>query len=353
VWCGHGKFQYAVSVLSLFIVMYRTMSGSSSISKPLPLAVSRVAEVWIGRELTINAPSKLNLRLKVEGRRDDGYHLLSMINCSTSRQDTLRLVFTAARDCVVTTNPEGIIPQGDRENLVTLAFRAFWREFGFDSVPFGFRCQIKKNIPIGGGLGGGSADSAAMLRHLESVFGAVFTESFGLAPEEIRARVMRAALSCGADVPYAVEGGLCWVGGIGEEVVSLRSRSLPLTKKALIMIPPRPVPTATFYDRFRRDRPVLAATPDDIGRTFVRSDSVDLASLVENDFEATACAMVPEIGEGLAVARELFPRGTALTGSGSVFFSLVSEGEEPRAYELSGRLRERGIESYLCFLIFS
>jgi 4-diphosphocytidyl-2-C-methyl-D-erythritol kinase len=339
--------------LALFIVLYRTMSGSSSISKPFPPAVSRVAEAWIGRELTINAPSKLNLRLKVEGRRDDGYHLLSMINCSTSRQDTLRLVFTADTECVVTTKPEGIIPQGDRENLVILAFRAFWREFGLDAVPFGFRCQIKKNIPIGGGLGGGSADAAAMLRHLESVFGAALTESFGVTSEDVRDRVMRAALSCGADVPYAVEGGLCWVGGVGEEVVSLRSHALPRTEKALIMIPPRPVPTAAFYDRFRRERPTIAATPDHIGRAFIASDSVDLASLVENDFESTACAMVPEIGEGLAVAREVFPRGTALTGSGSVFFSLVSEGEEPRADELSARLRERGIESYLCFLIFS
>jgi 4-diphosphocytidyl-2C-methyl-D-erythritol kinase len=83
------------------------------------------------------------------------------------------------------------------------------------------------------------------------------------------------------------------------------------------------------------------------------SGAGDLTSLVENEFEATACAMVPEIGEGLKLAREVFLRGTALTGSGSVFFSLVPEGEEPRAYELSARLRERGTESYLCFLIFS
>jgi len=328
------------------------MSGSSSISKSLPEAVARVADAWIGRELTINAPSKLNLRLKVEGRRGDGYHLLSMINCSTSRQDTLRLVFTAESECVVTTKPERVIPKGDRENLVTLAFRAFWRAVGFDMVPFGFRCQIKKNIPIGGGLGGGSADAAAMLRHLESVFGAALCEGYGMTAEQVRSHVMSAALSCGADVPYAVEGGLCWVGGIGEEIVSLRKSSIS-PPKALIMIPPTPVPTVQFYERFRQERPELPLSVDTLGRACIPYGVGDLASLVENDFESTACSMVPEIAEGLAIAREVFPRGTALTGSGSVFFSLVPEGDEPRAYELSARLKERGFESYLCFLIFS
>jgi 4-diphosphocytidyl-2-C-methyl-D-erythritol kinase len=328
------------------------MSGSSSISKSLPVAVLRVVEAWLGRELTLNAPSKLNLRLKVEGRRTDGYHLLSMINCSTSRQDTLRLSFISERDCLVTTKPEGILPPGGRENLVTQAFRAFWRDFGFDTVPFGFRCQIKKNIPIGGGLGGGSADAGAMLRHLTTVFGPSLQESFGLSAEEIASRVMRAALSCGADVPYAVQGGLCWVGGIGEEVVPLRSRAVT-PSKALIMVPPQPVPTAAFYDRFRLERPIISDARDEVARAFMASGTGDLGPLVENDFEPLACAMVPQIGEGLKIAREVFPHGTALTGSGSVFFSLVAEGDESLASELSARLRGQGIASYLCFLIFS
>jgi 4-diphosphocytidyl-2C-methyl-D-erythritol kinase len=119
------------------------------------------------------------------------------------------------------------------------------------------------------------------------------------------------------------------------------------------MIPPKPVPTVAFYDRFRSERPDLVPSADLLGRDFVVSGTGDLTGLVENDFESTACAMVPEIADGLKVARGVFPRGTALTGSGSVFFSLVPEGEEPRAYELSARLQEQGIESYLCFLIFS
>ncbi len=327
------------------------MSGSSSISKLLPAAVSRVADEWIGRDVTLNAPSKLNLRLKVEGRRSDGYHMLSMINCSTSLQDTLRVGFTREDACVVRVKPEGTIPPGG-DNLVSQAFRFFWREYGFDIVPFGFRCEIKKNIPVGGGLGGGSADAAAMLRHLVTVFGAGLRESFALSEDDMHRRVTRAALACGADVPYAVHGGLCWVGGIGEEVVPLRSRAVS-PSKALIMVPSQPVPTGAFYERYRLEFPVVNALSDHVGRDFAQAGWGDLRSLVANDFERTACDMVPEIGAGLRIARQFFPLGTALTGSGSVFFSLVAEGEEGGASELSARLGERGIASYLCFLIFS
>jgi hypothetical protein len=119
------------------------------------------------------------------------------------------------------------------------------------------------------------------------------------------------------------------------------------------MVPCQPVPTGGFYERYRLEYPVVAAVSDDVGRDFANAGSGDLRSLVANDFERTACEMVPEIGEGLRIARQFFPLGTALTGSGSVFFSLVPEGEEGVAAELSARLGERGIASYLCFLIFS
>jgi 4-diphosphocytidyl-2C-methyl-D-erythritol kinase len=119
------------------------------------------------------------------------------------------------------------------------------------------------------------------------------------------------------------------------------------------MVPSQPVPTAAFYERYRAEHPLINDVPDDVGRAFAKSGAEDLRDLIENDFERTASDMVPEIGDGLRIARQFFPQGTALTGSGSVFFSLVPEGEEGVAAELSARLGERGIASYLCFLIFS
>jgi 4-diphosphocytidyl-2-C-methyl-D-erythritol kinase len=327
------------------------MSGTSLVGKSLPVPVRQVAHASIGRECVVQAPSKLNIRLKVEGRREDGYHLLSMLNCSTSLQDSVRMTLTEEPEIHVGVKPEGSVSLGTGENLAARAFRAFWREFGWDEVPLGLRCEITKNIPVGGGLGGGSADAGAVLRHLEEVFGDSLSESFGFSRQEVHRRVLRAALSCGADVPYAVVGGLCWVGGIGEEVVPIRGRAVsPST--ALIVVPPRPVPTGAFYERYRAVRPVVPALSDNIGRGFI-SGGLELLDLAENDFESTAEEMVSEIGDALRLMREVFPTGTALTGSGSVCFSLVPDSKKEEARELSNRLSSQGFTSTLSFLIFS
>jgi 4-diphosphocytidyl-2-C-methyl-D-erythritol kinase len=327
------------------------MSGSSPIGKSLPGPVLQVARAWIGRESEVQAPSKLNLRLKVEGRREDGYHLLSMVNCATSLRDVVTISLTEVPEIHVTVGPEWAVSLGDVENLASRAFRAFWREFGWEDVPVGLRCAITKNIPIGGGLGGGSADAGAVLRHLKDIFGESLSESLDLSGEEVGRRVLRAALSCGADVPYAVVGGLCWIGGIGEEVVPIRGRVVYPTK-ALIVVPPRPVPTAAFYERYRSVRTEVPLSIDERGRGFI-SCGEDLLPLVENDFESTAGHMVSEISQALRFMREVFPSGTALTGSGSVCFSLVPDGLEEAALELSKRLTSQGFTSTLSFLIFS
>ncbi len=327
------------------------MSGSSLIGKSLPGPVLQVARAWMGRKSQVQAPSKLNLRLKVEARRQDGYHLLSMVNCSTSLHDVVTIALTDVSEIDVTVEPKGAASLGAGENLASRAFRAFWREFGWEHIPIGLRCTITKNIPIGGGLGGGSADAGAVLRHLKGIFGESLSESLELSVEEVDRRVLRAALSCGADVPYAVVGGLCWVGGIGEEVVPIRDR-VASPSRALIVVPPKPVPTAAFYERYRSVRPEVPPCTDELGRRFISSGE-DLLPLVENDFELTAGDMVSEISQALRLMREVFPAGTALTGSGSVCFSLVPDGAEDDVRKLTKSLTSQGFTSTLSFLIFS
>jgi 4-diphosphocytidyl-2-C-methyl-D-erythritol kinase len=322
------------------------MSGHSLIGNSLRDALLRCD----GIVAEMVAPAKVNLRLKVLGRRPDGYHLLSMLNCSTSLSDTVRISFHRDEACSVEMSPQAGMPANLGENLVSKAWRYFWREFGISEPGFGFRCEIEKRIPIGGGLGGGSSDAGAMLRALRNRFGVVLAREFGLSDAELSHRLNAAALACGADVPYAVVGGAAVVTGIGEHVASVSGGPI-WGGSVVLMVPPVPVPTLTFYDFFRRTRPSLSACEDRELSRFVTTREGDLVSLVENDFEGAVCEMVPALGEALQRAREVVPKGTALTGSGSVFFSLLRTGQDALYHRLVERTEGLGVRCHLCHIV--
>jgi 4-diphosphocytidyl-2-C-methyl-D-erythritol kinase len=300
--------------------------------------------------MPVRAPAKVNVRLKVLGRRADGYHILSMLNCTTSLWDELGISFSATPGIHLTLEPEGVLSgEAVESNLVVKAFRAFWREFGIEDAQLGFSCFVTKKIPIGAGLGGGSSDAGAVLRALGSVFGALLRAELGLSQAEYNERVARAALSCGADVPYAYVGGLCWVSGVGERVLPLLNHSIS-PARILIVVPSTPVSTKAFYDHFRRRYSEISPSEDLQMQRFIGSVGSSLCSVIENDFEQAVCELAPEVAEGLALARRYFASSTSLTGSGSAFFSLVPEGEEGAMSKLSIAAREAGYSVYPCSL---
>lgn len=321
------------------------MSGRIPLSKSLLEAFS----LCEGRDFTVSAPSKVNVRLKVVGRRTDGYHLLSMLNLSTSLADIVTISFSRGSANEVSLSPEGSIAL-DGENLVTKAWRAFWRQFIEAQPEFGFRCHIDKRIPVGGGLGGGSADAAVMFKVLARCFGETIRRASQISEESFAEKLNVAALSVGADVPYALHGGACVVTGIGEVVRPLTNESVWQGKVAL-MVPPVPVPTGAFYEHFRKARPMIPETSDSALEAFWASGEGDLSSLVENDFEQVVGEMVPLIRQGIQIAREVVPARTALTGSGAVFFSLLRVGEEGLFEELTARLRPLGVVCHLSEIV--
>lgn len=321
------------------------MSGHTTLGKSLLEAFSRCE----GKDFILSAPSKVNVRLKVVGRRADGYHLLSMLNFSTSLADRVTISFERSLSPEVSLSPEGSVPLGG-ENLVTKAWRAFWSQFLEGQPEFGFRCHIEKRIPVGGGLGGGSADAGAMFKVLSHCFGDVLRHSLGLSEGLFAEKLNAAALCVGADVPYALHGGACVVTGIGEVIRPLATQAV-WPGKVVLMVPPVPVATLAFYDQFRKARPVVPDISDSALEGFVSSGKGEIPSLVENDFEQVVGDMVPVIRQGLQVAREVVPVGTALTGSGSVFFSLLKEGEEGLFEELKARLQPLGVVCYLSDIV--
>ncbi len=293
-----------------------------------------------------SAPAKVNLRLKILGRRADGYHLLSMLNASTSFKDELLISLTRDPGFSLEIVPAGAVGGTVEDNLVFKAWRAFWAAFGCLEAPCGLRVVLEKRIPLGGGLGGGSSDAAAVLRFLVKSLAGRIGAFRGYSLAEIEGRIQSAALSVGADVPYAYRGGLCWVTGIGDEV-----RPVDISEswqgQIVIIVPPVSVPTAEFYAFLRERYPDIQRCEDSLAQDFFSAPKWSkVAGLIENDFERVCVEFRPEVGRALGLARSIFPKTTAMTGSGSAIFSLVEPGQEGQIDVLERVMRAAGMDVY-------
>jgi 4-diphosphocytidyl-2-C-methyl-D-erythritol kinase len=280
------------------------------------------------KEQVLVAPAKLNLRLKVVGRRADGYHLLSMLNVTTSLADRVAVTLRSAPGISVVVDPPDVVSGAVSDNSVVRVWDEFWRDFSPSGAPCGATVTITKRIPVGGGLGGGSSDAAAMLRFLAGNFGSELSQQLDISSQEFDTRLGRVALRVGADVPYAYCGGACWVRGIGEDVHPI-SGKVSWPGEILIAMPATSVPTVDFYRFFRDQHPDLSGSCDAPLQRFVSLEEprVTLEQLIENDFEQDIVTFRPQVGAALSVARRHFPYTTSVTGSGAAIFSLVSTGE--------------------------
>ena len=159
---------------------------------------------------TLPAPAKLNLFLHITGRRPDGYHLLQTIFQLLDVGDELDFSARADGQITLATDLEGVATE---DNLVVRAARALALHTGCTA---GADIRLRKRIPAGGGLGGGSSDAATTLLGLNHLWGC------GLGLEELA----RIGLSLGADVPVFVHGRSAWAEGVGEvlQPVALPSR---------------------------------------------------------------------------------------------------------------------------------
>ncbi|GAC1586792.1 MAG: 4-(cytidine 5'-diphospho)-2-C-methyl-D-erythritol kinase [Acidimicrobiales bacterium] len=222
------------------------------------------------------APAKLTLSLRVTGRRTDGFHLLDAEMITLALADIL--TFSEGDDLTVIDEVGGAgspLPVGvGDENLVTRALRAVDRRASVHLV---------KRIPAGAGLGGGSADAAAVLRWAGRASGS--------------ASDVALAASLGADVPFCVRGGRARVTGIGDELSLLPCRA---GDAYTLLTPPLPVPTEAAYRAW-----------DDLGGP--TGDG-------PNDLEVAAMVMEPRLAEWRdRLARET-GQTPVLAGSGSTWW---------------------------------
>ncbi len=253
--------------------------------------------------LVIRVPAKINLHLEVAGRRPDGFHELRTLFQSVDLYDTLRGWPEDEGRLNLEVKPGNLVSNGG-DNLVMRAARALWREIGRRP---GARLKLEKRIPIGGGMGGGSADAAGALILLDRLW------SLGLPSSDLR----RLAADLGSDVPFFLHGGLALGVGRGEEVIPLEDLP-PLG--VLLVVPPVEVSTPEVFKRLMPG--TWKRMADRVYAGIVKSPPVIDWSAAGNDLERVVCEGWPQVAEALEGVRRLGPLFSTVSGSGATVFGI-------------------------------
>lgn len=270
--------------------------------------------------LTVRAAAKLNLHLGVGGPREDGYHPLATVYQAVSLYDDLTghrapglsVDLTAARHVVA-----GDVPSGEG-NIVARAAALLEAHHG---VPLGATVTLHKEIPVAGGLAGGSADAAAALVLLDRLWELDTPE-----PD-----LLRLAGALGSDVPFALVGGTAVGSGRGELVTPTAD---PGTWWWVVVPSPSGLSTPAVYrhwDRLHPDGPVAPASVDRMVAAVASGDPRAVAAALHNDLQVAALDLRPDLGALLARGEAEGALGGQVTGSGPTCVFLCEDGDHARA----------------------
>ena len=284
--------------------------------------------------MKIRAPAKINLYLRVVGRRKDGYHLLDTVLAPISLYDEIeiqkfkprndRAGSSGARIKVTCDHP--LVPAG-KKNIAFRAADLIMRTAGIDQP---ISLHIHKNIPVGAGLGGGSSDAAAILVALNRFFRLRYS---------IR-RLAKLGLLLGADVPFFISGRPARARGIGERLTPLaKFRRFWL----VVLYPGFPISTAWVYRKLP-----IKLTKHKVNTSIIASlgSFAEIREVLVNDLETVTIGKYPRIG--LLKGRLLREGASAslMSGSGSSVFGIFTNRRD--AFSAFKRLKkEEGVQAFL------
>jgi 4-diphosphocytidyl-2-C-methyl-D-erythritol kinase len=255
----------------------------------------------------VSAQAKINLLLRVLAQEATGYHSIETVLARIDLADevAVRVAHGRTLDCLGRALPEeGLGPV--EKNLAYRAAVAYMEATGW---PIGFGIEIEKTIPVGGGLGGGSADAGAVLRALDA-----------LSPRPLGSRLVELATALGADVPFmTIESPMALAWGRGERLLPLR----PLDPRPIVLaIPEFAVATSDAYGWISSDRgPYTPAASVLSLESLATWES--LAAVATNDFEGPVGArhrLIPLLVDELQTADPII---AMLSGSGSTVFAVL------------------------------
>jgi len=259
------------------------------------------------------APAKVNFRLDVLSRRPDGYHELRMIMQRIDLCDEIEIsLHQGAGISLSCLHP--YIPQ-DKRNIVWKAAAEILNCFGKD---VGIKIQMKKNIPVGAGLGGGSSDAATTLMGLNDLLGTGLTDQ----------QITSIGLKLGADVPFFIFKNAAVAEGIGDRLSPLEH----IPKLWLLLVNPGiHVSTSWVYQNLNLTSEKVAAK-----LPFLYKSAADVCSILSNDLEPVTLRRYPIIQEIKNKLLAAGADGTLMSGSGSTVFAVFST--ESAANEALGSL---------------
>jgi 4-diphosphocytidyl-2-C-methyl-D-erythritol kinase len=256
--------------------------------------------------------AKLNLHLRVGGRRRDGYHDIDTILCGIDLFDELE--FGAPSEGIVTVDVspgDGIdpatLPQ-PAENLVSIAAAALAERGAGDRR---VAVKLEKNVPIGAGLGGGSANAAGALIALNEMWKL----------ELDAAALSSIAQTIGSDVPYCLVGGTARATSRGERVTRV---SVTTDMCFVLGVSKQPLSTHNVYAAWDK---VGVSGPDSTAmtRALGAGDVEQVAKLLHNDLEPPAFSIRPELSDRKAAMTEAGALGSAMSGSGPTIFGVARD----------------------------
>ena len=256
--------------------------------------------------------SKVNIGLKILSQRNDGYYNIYTVFQELDFGDSITIK-KADSGCILTSNVDWV--PTDESNICHKAYTALkikYSELGGVSI------HIEKRIPVGIGLGGGSANGAAVLKGLNTIY------NLELSMDELE----KIGTSVGADVPFFIKGGTQLGEGIGDNLTSLTSH---IKGTYLLVIPHISINTAWAYSELKNKLKSGNILPN--FASFFSGDNSSL-EIFENDFERIVIPAYPEIGAIKQKLLELGARFASLSGSGSTVYGIFDEDAFAKEAEL-------------------
>jgi 4-diphosphocytidyl-2-C-methyl-D-erythritol kinase len=272
------------------------------------------------KPLRLDSPAKINLRLEILRKREDGYHEIRTIIQKISLHDTLYFSLRPERGIRIITNDPSL-PTG-RKNLIYQAVRALLERSDYRG---GVEVLIEKRIPLGAGLGGGSSNAAAALNALNQLLRLKMNQK----------ELMEEGVKIGADVPFFLFKGAAIGTGIGER---LRKITLPTFWYLLIN------PNYEVSTRWAYQNSILTKTEYHINLHKLFRSKNGIARLLRNDLERVIALKYPEIDLMKELLLSAGAAGALMTGSGPTVFGLFPDEKKAlKAYKkLKDGAEERG-----------